>query len=710
MKTQSLNGEWYYRVGRGKEKTVQVPFSALAVGHSECRRVFDLEESGERMFLKFEGITYFARAFLNGDLLGEMLAYSEYVFEVTDKVKPKYNELVVELEDIDVAFGPTEGWENYGGIIRGVSLCFSGESYIKDVFFSSELKNQYRDAEYSVAVELGGSADGEVRVSLERDGTVVDRYVSPSSTRQIYGVSLWSPDSPELYTLKAELMQDGEVVDEYCCKVGFREFKCDRHRFILNGEPIFLQGVCKHEMIGNSGHVVSAEQIERELTKIKKTGCNFVRLVHYPHCKETLEIADRLGLMVSEEPGLWWSDTSDADVANGSLEVLRRTIMRDRNHASIVFWLCFNECIFTESFLVDSARVCREYDPTRLVSGANCMSDADTLKYYNICGFDFYTMHPYSPTFERSLESARVLYDKPLMFTEWGGYFVYDNPHLITEFIEGMHALYEANNDSGALAGASFWYWAELNDFGRGGPACVDGVLKEALTDKNGEPTMIYNAFCEAWSNVKVKKAPEELYYYEALDSIDKTALAAIQPVSEKNVLLELARIAPIEKFSRMRGKKVDIGPILAHEEVMGMSKIPYLISDGKTLEFECGGECRYITVLGAVSLPKGYPIASEYGESASEITVEYSDGKSKVFPMRNGIEFTAAISSIGSSRIDPIGEKVTRFASFGYDKNFENYIINRLDLDLGESKQVRKISFCSLGKGYNILIYGVFI
>lgn len=63
-------------------------------------------------------------------------------------------------------------------------------------------------------------------------------------------------------------------------------------------------------MIGDSGHVVSCEQFGEDMKMIKSTGSNFVRLVHYPHCKATLDIADKLGLMVSEEPGLRWSDTS----------------------------------------------------------------------------------------------------------------------------------------------------------------------------------------------------------------------------------------------------------------------------------------------------------------------------------------------------------------------------------------------------------------
>ena len=102
----------------------------------------------------------------------------------------------------------------------------------------------------------------------------------------------------------------------------------------------------------------------------------------------------------------------------------------------------------------------------------------------------------YSDTFARARESARVLNDKPLMFTEWGGYFVYDNPHLLTDFMNEMYKLYLQSDQDGALAGESIWYWAELNDFNRGKPACIDGALKEALVDKYRNPTMIYVPFC----------------------------------------------------------------------------------------------------------------------------------------------------------------------------------------------------------------------
>lgn len=713
MMIQTLNGRWEYRVGKGAFRDVTVPFSALPVGHSECVRRFHLEQMAPRMLLRFDGITYAARVTLNGVFLGEMLAYAEYTFDVTDHVRERDNELVVELEDISPAFGPTEGWENYGGIIRDVSLIYKSGVYVKDVFFRSKLNNGYRDAEYVAEVTLSGRCDGELRVSLSYDGVAADSYTvpagSPAVPRRLTGIRLWSPDLPCLYELRVELWADGRAVDECSCLVGFREFTCDRHRFLLNGRPIFLQGVCRHEMMGNSGHVVAYEQIENDMRMIKEAGCNFVRLVHYPHCKATLEIADRIGLMVSEEPGLWWSDTSDPEVSRGSLEVLRRTVIRDRNHASIVFWLCFNECIFTEDFLVQSARVCRESDPTRLVSGANCMSDEETLKYYNICGFDFYTMHPYSPTFERAATSAKMLCDKPLMFTEWGGYFVYDNPHLITEFIEQMYALYENGSDSGALAGACFWYWAEVNDFGRGGPACVDGVLKEALVDGDRRPTMIYKPYFDAWRRVKERVRPESLYYYRGAELKNKRALRCDAAVDRERVR-RAADNEVLKRFATMRGRKVSVGPVLGRCELEGMYTVPYLLCDGERLGFECAEGADGITLLGLACIPGGYPISGEYGQEVATVRVSYTDGREESFSLRNGIELTCAYASLGSSRIDPRGERTERFAEFGYDKNFENYVINRLDLPLTGESEISGIELVSANNGYGLLIYGIFI
>lgn len=704
---QSLNGVWEYRIGKGEFSSRNVPFSCLAVGHSECKRSFDLEYTSKKVFLKFDGITYYARAILNGKFIGEMLPYSEYSFDITDVVKEKDNLLLVEIEDTEPKFGPTDGWENFGGIIRNVSLLYLNDNYIEDVVFKTKLVNDYNDAEFTVdAVANKGET---FNIKLYFDDAIVCEYSQSQNENfksvMVEDVKLWSPETPDLYRLEVELVDNGEVLDVYSCKVGFREFTCDRHRFILNGKPIFIKGVCKHEMFGDSGHCPTEEQMLYDLRTIKETGCNFVRLVHYPHNKRVLEIADEIGLMVSEEPGLWWSDTSDPEVENGSLEVLKRTILRDRNHACVVFWLCFNECRFTEQFLIKSANVCREYDTTRLVSGANCMNDEDTLIYYNKCGFDFYTMHPYSETMERAKTCAKALHDKPLIFTEWGGYYVYNNPMLLEKFIRDMYKLYLANSDDGALAGACFWEWSELNDFNRGAPACVDGNLSEGLVDKYRKPTLIYETFKNTLKTIdKVDEYPFWIEF-EGESTVGENLIKGRGNAETLNDVL--ARVHKAENAVRkMRRRRLKMGPRL--ENADNLNCFPLILEGNQCFSFDCNVNTDTLTLFGMVSMIKGYPLEGEYGEAVAEIIVTYDDGEVLKKTFENGVDITTVFELLGSSKINPVAQNAERFATFGYNKNFERYIMNKARIAVDGSKTIKNITLNSANNGYSLLMYAI--
>lgn len=708
---QLLNGLWNYRIGKGKWEEIVVPFSKLAVGHSECKLNFDLKEKSDKIFLKFDGVTYYGEVTLNGKYLGEMGPYSEYTFDITDIAQDKNNQLLVELEDINRAFGPSEGWENFGGIIRDVSVIYKNESYIDDVFFHTTLKNDYKDSDFVVETKTINPENCEYEISLSFGGKEVLKYIQKTDetlTKEIKNVNLWCLESPNLYQLKVNLVKNGEIVDTYECNVGFREIYCNRHRFVFNGKELYLQGVCKHEMIGDSGHCPTLSEMEDDMRKIKETGCNFVRLVHYPHHKNMIDIADKLGLMISEEPGLWWSDTANPDVAQGSIEVLKRTIMRDRNHPSIMFWLCFNECVFTEQFLIDSAKACREYDPTRMVSGANCMSVPDTLKYYNICGFDFYTMHPYSHTLDRVIESTTVLHDKPILFTEWGGYYIYNNHELLLTFMDYMYKLYEQNSDEGALAGAFFWFWAELNDFNRGRPACIDGNLHEGLVDKNRNKTAIYDTFVRG---LKLAEKPldRNKYWFNATKDYENlSSLYAFKAPGNKEHFYDVfTKVADeARNNSDRRRRNLTIGPVL--KEVPFLSKVPTLIDDKDSVTFEGSAKTNKLSVFGLTSIKKGYPLKGEYGEDVADLIITFDDGTEKIHTLKNGVDVTTAFALRSSSRIDPRCENAPRIARFGYDKNFEDYVLNKLDINLDKTSEIKNITVKSKNNGYALLIYGI--
>ena len=160
---------------------------------------------------------------------------------------------------------------------------------LENCFFCADLSADFSRADYTVEAKTEEAEGCFVAVTLtDGEGKVADAYrfaVGKTPVRRIESPLLWSPDAPNLYRLSVSLEKDGSELDRYETSVGFRSFTCDRHRFYLNGTPTFLLGVCRHEMIGPGGHCPTYGAIEAELRRIKEAGCNFVRLVHYPHCK-----------------------------------------------------------------------------------------------------------------------------------------------------------------------------------------------------------------------------------------------------------------------------------------------------------------------------------------------------------------------------------------------------------------------------------------
>ena len=160
---------------------------------------------------------------------------------------------------------------------------------------------------------------------------------------------LWSPDSPNLYELAANLKTtSGE--DRWFCKTGFREIRTEGREFRLNGKKLVLNGVCRHDMWRDQGFTLSRAQQDQDMRMIKNQGCNFVRLVHYPHDRRMIELADQLGLLVSEEPGYWGMDFNTMERPRVELGymIIETIIRRDWNSPSVMAWLLSNECTMTE--------------------------------------------------------------------------------------------------------------------------------------------------------------------------------------------------------------------------------------------------------------------------------------------------------------------------------------------------------------------------
>ena len=391
--------------------------------------------AGRRLFVYFGAVNYHAIVFLNGEKLGEHEGgFTPFCFEIGDKLRPKGNFLVVKVDNTRRRDGvPTVNtdWWNYGGITRSVSLVELPGSFV---------------AEYVVQLRKGSLNEvaGWVRLSgsrREQTVTVAIPEAKASTTvrtdaqgfaelRFPAKLGLWSPDSPRLY----DVVVSAET-DQVKEPIGFRSIEVKGGEILLNGQPIFLRGVCAHEEAPfRTGRAYSAEEARILLGWVKELGGNFVRLAHYPHNEAMTREADRLGVLVwSEVPVYWTILWENAATFANARNQLSENITRDRNRASIILWSVGNETPIGEartSFLTRLVERVRELDPTRLVTAALEIHHLDdtTLMIDDPLGqkLDVLGCNEYIGWYDGLPEKCdrvtwKSAYDKPLVMSEFGG-------------------------------------------------------------------------------------------------------------------------------------------------------------------------------------------------------------------------------------------------------------------------------------------------
>jgi beta-galactosidase len=323
-----LNGPWRKSVANVFVRTIDVPSSQRPSGSYELSREIILPRlaKGEHAILHFEGITYFARAFSNGTELGGMDPYVPYEFDITRSVRERSNVISLQMADLgsqsdhngtsQIELGVNPGWEGYGGIIRNVWIEIRPPTFINTAQFRYELTADFSSAECRLRAELVSASpvSGRIQVSLRHLGQIVvsgaQAFSAQAGTSEaevplkVADPALWSTESPDLYDVLVSLQTSG-VVDELSFRTGFRQFRVAGSSFQLNGREILLNGVCRHDMWKEQGFTLTGNQMKHDMRAIKAMGFNFVRLVHYPHDRYVVELADELGLLVSEEPGYW---------------------------------------------------------------------------------------------------------------------------------------------------------------------------------------------------------------------------------------------------------------------------------------------------------------------------------------------------------------------------------------------------------------------
>lgn len=336
---------------------------------------YDLKE-GKRLFVYFGAANYKSIVYLNAKELGRHEGgFTPFSYEITDKVKPGKNTLVVLVDNTrQMKAIPTvmRDWWNYGGITRRVMLVEEEKTFIKD--YKVQLKKDSMDRIAGWVQLDGETASQKVTVRIPEAGAEVavktDGNGYAAFEFDAKGLDLWSPENPKLY--QVELAAETDRIQD---RIGFRCIQVKGQDILLNGQPVFLRGISIHEEAPiRTGRACTPDDDRILLGWAKEMNCNFVRLAHYPHNEDMLRLADEMGLMVWSEIPLYWAISwEDPVVDRNAKKMLTQMITRDKNRASIILWSVANETRLSDArlkFLGNLANMARELDPTRLVTAA----------------------------------------------------------------------------------------------------------------------------------------------------------------------------------------------------------------------------------------------------------------------------------------------------------------------------------------------------
>jgi beta-galactosidase len=398
----AVNGFDYYR-GKGVyQKTIVIP----------------KDFSGKRVFLRFGAVQSVADVFWNGVHLGQHRGgYSAFIFEVTPYVRiDSANTIRVEADNskFDDVLPLGGDFNIFGGIYRTIQLFTTAKVCISPLDFASSgiylkegavSREEARIDEETIVSNSNliektitilttiSDLKGQVVTSSRRDDKLL-----PGETRIVrQSFSLTNPHlwdgkaDPYLYSCKVQVITDGIISDEVIQPLGLRYYDVDADKgFLLNGKPLSLHGVSRHQDFGGKASALSKADHKTDLDLMLEMGVNAVRLSHYQHDDYFYSLLDSAGIVTwSEIPfvgSLVSGYTNSSAFRENAKQQLTELIKQNFNHPSVFFWGIFNELSHNKkNSPVEEVKSLNELagrlDSTRLTTAASFSKDNDSLNF-----------------------------------------------------------------------------------------------------------------------------------------------------------------------------------------------------------------------------------------------------------------------------------------------------------------------------------------
>lgn len=484
------------------------------------RKSFTLspEMALQKTYLNFEGVDSCLYLWINGQFVGySQVSHSTSEFNITPYVKEGENLLAaLVLKWCDGSYLEDQDKFRMSGIFRDVYLLHRPDgreqNFIMDYTVKTELAADFKQAAICAGlIWADSSRTAKGTASLySPDNVLLEKQDFTGDTLRfdLADPVLWNAEAPRLYTLVLETPE--ETIKQ---QVGLREISIEHGVLKLNGVPIKFKGVNRHDSDPVTGFTISKEQAMIDLRLMKEHNINAIRTSHYPNAPWFVELCDQYGFYVIDEADLEIHGCttiyggSDAETFGlladdpmfeaAVLDRVQRCVIRDKNHACVVFWSLGNESGYGRNFEL-AGRWVKSYDPSRPVHYESSIyvkkgQEADTSM------LDVYSrMYPSLATIDAWLKEADARdgqntepsdYQKPFVICEFvhsmgngpgdiEEYYerIYSHPRMCGGFAWEWcdHAIYMGRTIDGRR---KYYYGGDFQELPHDGNFCVDGLV-----------------------------------------------------------------------------------------------------------------------------------------------------------------------------------------------------------------------------------------
>jgi beta-galactosidase len=486
---------------------VDLPFSYF--DENSYQREFTYEKTFTADFrareavLRFDGAMANARVYLNGkQIAAHADGYTPFTARLTGISGQNTLRVVIDGAENPAIppFGGAIDYLTYAGIYRDVFLCLTAPVSIgltkvetPDVLAKTKTVTVAVTVSNPQKLALSGQVTAVLRdakgAEIAQTSAVVLGDKVALAFSGLTNIALWDIHAPNLYTVDLTL-NTPHGADETQTTFGFRAAEFTADGFLLNGKPLKIRGLNRHQSFPYSGYGLGRAAQERDAEILKhELHLNLVRTSHYPQSTYFLDHCDRIGLMVFEEiPG--WQHIGDLAWQDASVDNVRAMITRDWNHPSIIIWgVRINESQDNHDFYNKTNHLARELDVTRQTGGVRYITESELIE-------DVYTMNDFilgaheqggnrpRTALRPQQEVTGLPHMVPYLITEFNGHMYptkmgdqeQRQAEHVTRHLQVLDATYGDPNVSGCIGWCAFDYNTH-KDFGSGDRICHHGVM-----------------------------------------------------------------------------------------------------------------------------------------------------------------------------------------------------------------------------------------